>query len=144
MIFEKLDKSLDNKYLKRVSNFVKEHDFSNEECGMHEISEGFFYNLIEYSSTTPDERDWESHKDFLDIHVVFEGNERIYHNFSYNMKSEGYDKDSDWAQWTGDKLNDIVLQKGDILLFDTEDVHKTALIYKNKEKIRKAVFKIKI
>lgn len=128
----------------KVIEYIQLHDLSVLSTGIHEVSEDFFFNLIEYNSTTPDNRVWESHRTYLDIHVPLIGEELIYHNFVENMKVTGYIEDEDWVQQDGMFSSQMVVSPGDILLLDQEDSHKTGLSNGENKFIRKAVFKVKI
>ena len=74
--------------LKKVVDYLKTHDVSQEEKGTHTVSDDFFYNVIEMETTDEEHRVWESHRAYYDVHVLFEGKERISYNFLSNMKVE--------------------------------------------------------
>lgn len=130
--------------VKKVVDFLSEHDVASEEKGTHTVSDDFFYNIIEMETTTPDQRVWESHRAFYDVHVIFEGQERISYNHLSNMKLRDYDADGDWQQMDGLPLFDILLTPGTVLLLDPNDAHKTGLIVAEPKNIKKVVFKVKL
>ena len=113
--------------LKKVVDYLKTHDVSQEEKGTHTVSDDFFYNVIEMETTDEEHRVWESHRAYYDVHVLFEGKERISYNFLSNMKVEDYVKEEDWQQMSGTSLFDIHFTPGSILLLDPNDAHKTGL-----------------
>ena len=119
--------------LKKVVDYLKTHDVSQEEKGTHTVSEDFFYNVIEMETTDEEHRVWESHRAYYDVHVLFEGKERISYNFLSNMKVEDYVKEEDWQQMSGS-----------ILLLDPNDAHKTGLKVDQAQGIRKVVFKVRL
>ena len=43
-------------------------------------------------TTDEEHRVWESHRDYYDVHVLFEGKERISYNFLSNMNLEDYER----------------------------------------------------
>ena len=114
------------------------------EKGNHPVSDDFFYNVIEMTTTTEDERVWESHREFYDVHLIFEGRERIHYNFLSNMEEGDYDAEGDWQQMSGQALFDLIFTPGSLLLLDPNDAHKTGLIAEEAGPIRKVVFKVKI
>ena len=120
--------------LKKVVDYLKTHDVSQEEKGTHTVSDDFFYNVIEMETTDEEHRVWESHRAYYDVHVLFEGKERISYNFLSNMKVEDY----------GSSLFDIHFTPGSILLLDPNDAHKTGLKVDQAQGIRKVVFKVRL
>ncbi|MCR8968807.1 YhcH/YjgK/YiaL family protein [Facklamia sp. 7083-14-GEN3] len=128
----------------RVIKFLKENgDLINSQPGPHIISDDFYYNILEYDTTTDDQRVWESHRSYLDVHVPIKGKERIWHNFIGNVQLGEYVEKDDWQQSQAQPLSELIVQPGQILVFDREDIHKTGLIVDHAEKIKKAVFKVK-
>ena len=130
--------------LKKVVDYLKTHDVSQEEKGTHTVSDDFFYNVIEMETTDEEHRVWESHRAYYDVHVLFEGKERISYNFLSNMKVEDYVKEEDWQQMSGPSLFDIHFTPGSILLLDPNDAHKTGLKVDQAQGIRKVVFKVRL
>ena len=57
----------------KVVDYLKTHDVSQDEKGTHSVSDDFFYNVIEMETTDEEHRVWESHRDYYDVHVLFEG-----------------------------------------------------------------------
>ena len=104
----------------------------------------FFYNVIEMETTDEEHRVWESHRDYYDVHVLFEGKERISYNFLSNMNLEDYVKEEDWQQMSGHSMFDIHFTPGAILLLDPNDAHKTGLKVDQAQDIRKIVFKVRL
>ncbi|WP_124039915.1 YhcH/YjgK/YiaL family protein [Neoactinobaculum massilliense] len=140
----KIARPVANPILKRVVDFLAEHDISGEEAGIHQVSEDFSYNILELETTTPENRAWESHRDFYDVHVIFQGREKIAFNHVSAMNLGDYVADVDWQQMTGEPLFHVVLEPGEILLLDPNDAHETALIADHAQPIRKAVFKVRV
>ncbi|MDN6626960.1 MAG: YhcH/YjgK/YiaL family protein [Pisciglobus halotolerans] len=129
----------------KVINYLKEHDLASKEKGSHPIEgEDFFVNVIEYETTDEDNRIWESHKSYLDIHVVATGVERIYHSFIENMKAGSYHEEDDYLEITGTKENTINLSPNQLLVFYPEDTHKTGMKTDKEMTVKKGVFKVKL
>ena len=71
--------------VKECFEYAKTHDLASYEKGSHEIDgDRLFVNIVEYTTTTPEERFWEAHKNYLDVHVMIHGNEQIDLNFIQN------------------------------------------------------------
>ena len=90
-----VERDIQHPALKKVLEFLQTHDVSQDEKGNHPVSDDFFYNVIEMTTTTDDERVWESHREFYDVHLIFEGRERIHYNFLSNMEEGDYDRSED-------------------------------------------------
>ena len=73
--------------IKECFEYAKTHDLASYEKGSHEIDgERLFVNIVEYETTTPENRFWEAHKNYLDVHFMIHGTEQIDLNFIQNMK----------------------------------------------------------
>ena len=72
--------------IKECFTYAKEHDLASYEKGSHAIDgDRLFVNIVEYTTTIPEKRFWEAHKNYLDIHVMIHGTEQIDLNFIQNM-----------------------------------------------------------
>lgn len=59
--------------------------------GRHPIDgDRLFVNIVEYTTTTPENRFWEAHRAYLDIHLMLDGAEQIDLNFIQNMAQKEY------------------------------------------------------
>lgn len=132
--------------LKKCFKYMKEHDLSTLEKGSYEIEgKELFVNIENYDTVTRQERFWEAHRKYIDIHVILSGRECIDVNFIDNMKTLSYEEDKDFAMLEGDKNSTVdLVNKGDFLICYPQDVHRTAVMYDKSEKIKKAIFKIKL
>ena len=109
--------------------YAQEHDLMAYEKGSHEIDgDDLFVNIVEYETTTPQNRFWEAHRQYLDLHFMLRGPEQIDVNFIDNMEQKEY----------------VVLTEGDFLLCYPKDAHRTAVAVDGPAVIKKAIFKIKI
>ena len=74
--------------VKECFAYLKDHDLMAYGKGTHEIDGSrLFVNVVEYATTAPENRFWEAHKDYLDVHVMLKGQERIDVNFIQNMET---------------------------------------------------------
>ena len=102
-------------------------------------------NNVEYTTTTPEERFWEAHKKYLDVHVMLRGTEQIDLNFIQNMKLNEFVEKDDFLPMDGNKNSSVVLTDGDFLICYPNDGHRTAVQAGDKpETIKKAIFKVRI
>lgn len=126
-------------------NYAQAHDLKTFEKGSHEIDGSrLFVNIVEYTTTTADNRFWEAHKDYLDIHVMLDGQEQIDVNFIENMQQKEYVPADDFLPMDGEMNGYVVLEDGDFLICYPHDAHRTAIQLKAPEQIKKAIFKVRI
>lgn len=135
-----------NEKIDRAISYIKEMDFQNLEPKMYEVDgDEIFFNLIEYETKEEEERFWESHKKYIDLHFILEGKEFIgYEQFNRMKVKENYHEADDYYLLEGNLQSKVLLQKDDFMILYPEDVHMTALKVDESERVRKVVFKIKI
>ncbi len=131
--------------IKECFAYANTHDLKSFETGCHEIDgDRFFVNIVEYETTTAENRFWEAHKDYLDIHFMICGEEQIDLNFIQNMELKEYVKKDDFLPMDGDKNANVILRDNDFLVCYPCDAHRTAIAITEPKKIKKAIFKVKI
>ena len=114
--------------VKECFEYAKTHDLASYEKGSHEIDgDRLFVNIVEYTTTTPEERFWEAHKNYLDVHVMIHGNEQIDLNFIQNMELKDFVEKDDFLPMDGEKNSSVVLTDGDFLICYPSDGHRTAV-----------------
>ena len=148
MVFGNLDHIEEFSFLeeeiKECFDYARTHDLASFERGSHEIDgEGLFVNIVEYTTTVPEERFWEAHKKYLDVHLMLSGTEQIDLNFIQNMEKKEFVEKNDFLPLEGEKNSFVQLKKGDFLVCYPSDGHRTAVAVKGPERIKKAIFKVK-
>src|SRR5437868_6039089 len=71
--------------------YIKSTNFENLVKNTYKVDgEEFFFNLLEYETKDAEDRFWESHKKYIDLHYILEGTEFIgYEQFErMNIKEE--------------------------------------------------------
>ncbi len=125
--------------------YAKSHDLASYEKGSHEIDgERLFVNIVEYTTTTPEERFWEAHKNYLDVHVMLHGTEQIDVNFIQNMKLKEFVAEEDFLPMEGEKNSSVILRDNDFLICYPSDGHRTAVAVNEPQTIKKAIFKVRV
>ncbi|MBE5040465.1 YhcH/YjgK/YiaL family protein [Ructibacterium gallinarum] len=126
-------------------NYAKEHDLVTLEKGTHTIDgDQLFVNIVEYETTTPENRFWEAHRYYLDLHLMLSGTERIDTGFIDRMEQKEFVEKDDFLPLDGEANGHAVLNQGDFLLCYPVDAHRTAVQVNGPVKVKKAIFKIKI
>lgn len=125
--------------------YAKEHDLNEFGKGSHEIDgKRLFVNIVEYETVEAEKRFWEAHRDYLDIHLMLKGEEQIDMNFIQNMDVKDYVPEDDFLPMEGEKNGDVRLREGDFLICYPADAHRTAVAVNGSQKIKKAIFKVRI
>lgn len=131
--------------LKECFAYVKDHDLSSFEKGSYVIDgERLFVNIVEYTTTTAEDRFWEAHKKYLDVHVMLHGTEQIDIGFIQNMEQKEFVEKDDFLPLEGEKSGTVILRDGDFLICWPGDGHRTAVAAEEPETIKKAIFKVRI
>lgn len=131
--------------LKEFFVYAASHELAGYEKGSHPIDgERFFVNIVEYETTLPENRFWEAHRKYLDVHLMLDGQEQIDLNFIENMEQKEFVEKDDFLPLEGEKNSHVILTEGDFLLCYPKDAHRTAVQVEKPVKIKKAIFKIKI
>lgn len=149
MIFGNISQEKRYTYLEknilRCFSYMKENDLSAFDKGSYEINgQQLFVNVVEYETTTAENRFWEAHRYYLDLHVMLSGQEQIDLNFIENMTQGEFVEKDDFLPLEGERSSCVTMRKGDFLLCCPDDAHRTAVQVEQSEKIKKAIFKIKI
>lgn len=134
-----------SKAIKECFKYAQTHDLKSYDKGSHEIDgERLFVNIVEYTTTTADERFWEAHKNYLDVHFMLDGTEQIDLNFIQNMQLKEFVPKDDFLPMDGEKNSSVILHNDDFLICYPADAHRTAVAVNKPETIKKAIFKVKI
>lgn len=149
MIFGNIENKKEFEYLedgiKKCLEYANSHDLLSYEKGRYEIDgQKLFVNIVEYTTTSAQERFWEAHKKYLDLHLMLDGSEQIDLNFIQNMSLKDFVDEDDFLPMDGDKNSSVILKAGDFLICYPSDGHRTAVAVDGPEKIKKAIFKVQI
>lgn len=147
MIFANIKNLNDYAYLdekiKKCFTYYRSNDLNSFNPGSYEIEgKDIFVNIVEYE--TKEDSFWEAHKDYIDLHLMLDGEEKIKLNFIENMKLGSYSKEEDYQALEGDSNSSVILKKEDFLICYPSDGHMTGLRLKDRTRIKKAIFKIKL
>lgn len=123
--------------------YARTHNLAELEPGSYEIDgKRLFVNIVEYTTTTPENRIWEAHRKYLDLHLMLNGTEQIDLNFISNMEQKDYVANDDFLPLEGEKNSSVILKSGDFLICYPNDGHRTAVAVGTPEKVKKAIFKL--
>ena len=129
--------------IKKCFEYAASNNLLDFEKGSYKIDgNNLFVNIVEYETIDVENRFWEAHKNYLDLHLMLDGKEQIDVNFIGNMEEKEFVEKDDFLPLEGDKNGHVILEKGDFLVCYPNDAHRTAVKVNNPKKIKKAIFKI--
>lgn len=138
------DKKEHNIY-KKIIDYLSHTDINQLTTGCTYIEEDqFFVNILIYQTNTSDQRIWEAHHDYLDVHLMLAGEEYIDHNFIEKMTLGAYHLEEDNQEVFGVPANRIHLLPQQLLILYPGDAHKTGICVDRPISVKKAVFKLKL
>ena len=115
------------------------------EKGSHPIEgDKLFVNVVEYETTVKENRFWEAHRQYLDVHVMLKGEEQINLNFIDRMEQKEFVEKDDFLPLEGENNSHVVLREGDFLICYPTDGHMTAIQTGDPMQVKKAIFKVQI
>lgn len=123
--------------------FLKENDLEKLSLGSYEIDgKEIFANLIEFTTEKNSTKKFEAHKEFIDIHYIVRGRERIEVAFVDELEIESYKPDI--MSLSGSSIGYEDLYSGSFMICYPEDAHRPGLAVNGEERVKKLTFKIKI
>lgn len=135
-----------NEKFDKAFEYIQNKNLDHLEPGFYELEgEELFLNVVEYETKNKDERVWESHKKYIDIQIILEGKEFIGYELFDRMKvKEDYNEQDDIYFLEGNLQSMVKLQKGDFIICYPQDAHMAGIMVTGQEKVKKAVFKVKL
>ena len=150
MILKPINSEFNKDFHERIwkaKNYVREHyeELKKLSIGRHnldkEICEGAFINIMEYDSK--ENPPWESHLQFVDIQIIFEGAEDYILANTSDLTPKEYDITTDYHNWEGEGTARLTLSQGNILILLPYDAHRVGLAPKTgKTHVRKGIVKV--
>lgn len=131
-----------NSAFEAIARFVEENDMKAMECGGYDVAEGIKVGISEYEPANGG--DYEAHRDYHDLQYAITGGEYIdVLPIEFAKDSTGYKPDIEFFTSQTSEASRIALEEGTFVFLAPQDTHKPC-IRMSSDKIKKAVFKIKI
>ncbi len=127
--------------------FIAEHDFATLVCGRHDLGEGDFVNVMEYTTKLRQDACYEAHRNYVDIQVVIQGAEQIeVAPVDVLEVTSPYDTDGDCALYDGASVGErFLMTPGRWCLVMPEDAHMPGVSLNDAPApVKKAVFKVRV
>lgn len=113
--------------------------------GRNEIDgDQVFINRFDYQTMTPDEAIWEGHIQYIDIHVLLSGHEKIGVSNMESLTQTVCKPEEDFVGFEGPVETWFTMTPEDILIVYPEDIHKVKVLDSESTLVEKACFKIKV
>ena len=136
---EKMSKKVD-----AVIELVKQHDINSLPIGRYDLSDGSYFTVQEYITKNEHACKLESHKNYVDVHWVVKGKEKI-KSFSIDKLEPEmpYDFENDVAFWKPvDDMMEMQLCDGSYSVLYPNDAHMTCIMVGCQDLVRKIVIKV--
>ncbi|MGX6591678.1 YhcH/YjgK/YiaL family protein [Cetobacterium ceti] len=135
-----------SKMLDKALELIESGEFLKGEPGKNVVEgDDLFFNLVEVDTRELKDCFFETHKDYIDIHVVVEGEENIGYALQEELKAENeYDKCSDFQKFGGEAKQIFTIKNDRFIVFYPEEPHMPLMAIGEPKKIKKAIFKIKL
>lgn len=129
---------------KVLFDYVKSHDLLHADLGRIEIDgERLFINNVNPECVAAEKQVLELHHDYIDVHILLEGAERIGWKALENLQKEtkAYSKEEDCALYSDIPTTYVDLLPGQFAIVYPEDPHAPII---GNGKIRKLIAKVRI
>jgi len=133
-----------HKGFRKAFHFISENDLSTIELGKHVIDgENVFAIVMEYETQRISDCKAESHKKYIDIQYMVDGEENIgFKTLQNEIPTTSYNSEGDFMFYSLPKLPLTPLKTAHFAIFFPDDIHQTMVQINNPKSLRKVVFKI--
>ncbi len=130
-----------------IGYFLKENKLQNMKEGRYDLQRGIYVMIESYETQKKEDKEYESHKLFVDIQYMISGREIIHVcNIDELMIEKMYHRKKDITFYKNTSGTEYCLKEGECIIFYPKDAHMPCIrVQENKpEKVKKAVFKVPI
>ncbi len=127
-------------------DYAKAKDLVNWDKGSYDIDgRDVFVNIVGYETGDAQDKGWEAHREYLDIHLMLKGEEIILLNDIDKMEQGVFEPQGDYLPLEGEATVSVTCKPMDFLICYPEDGHKPGVKAADAPMtIKKAIFKVKI
>ena len=142
---EGLDSSLEERCFE-AANYLSQLKGEKLSLGSHIVNDGFYYNVIEYETTDEKNKPFESHRKYVDIQLLLDGEEIMQVTDIDRLLTEtNYDDVKDVFLYAPSNMTaSTLLRPGSIMILYPRDAHRSMSIGDNAAKVKKIVGKVLI
>ena len=130
--------------LYRAISFAQQLDKAHPDGKIEIESENIFAIIMRYQSKPADELVFETHKKYIDIQLVLEGEELIDVSVCKSMKcTQEYSIEKDVTLWQpNEDYGSLLMRPGRFTVLYPQDIHRTGRCIDSPEAVRKMVIKV--
>lgn len=135
------------KRFKKAIEFARANDLTDvpEEKGHVIDGKRVFVNIDSFTSKPREDCQWEAHRDYADMHILYQGEELVDVTFLDHLTLGEYDADRDAQAVSGDTVQATVhLKPGDFLICYPNDAHRCNIAPAQPAFVKKGVFKVRV
>jgi biofilm protein TabA len=135
-------------YWDKAFAFIKEHDVQTMTPGRYVVDSSNALNAYIIITEVPlkdfDKTQWESHRQFIDVHYVVTGEEKMgMYPFTKLTVTKPYDETKDLINYSGDG-EIYTVPAGTFIIFFPSDAHRPNITPGGNKVVRKVVMKIRV
>ena len=143
---DKLTQYSEIPYAQDIVDFLNDFKKSDMQPRRYDIHGDDLFAAVSRYDTQPNvERQFENHRKYIDLQIVFGGKEEIHwaDTQSLTMVSEEFSKGGDIAFYVGESMGYVLLEGDQCAVLFEEDAHMPNVLHEKSENVLKVVFKIK-
>lgn len=127
-------------------DYILSHDLRELALGKTYIcGDDIYVNIVESDLKAESDGVYEIHKKYLDLHIDIEGTEQIlWCDYLIDNVLHSYDIDSDYELLNGNAISNCLIDNNHFVICMLEESHMPCVLNKNCNKVKKAIFKIKV
>lgn len=139
------DSSLEGRCLK-AAKFLCQLQGDELSLGCHVVDDEFYYNVIEYETTGENEKPFESHRKYVDVQLLLDGEEIMQViDIARLQEKRNYDNDTDVVLYTASYMAaSTILRPGTIMILFPRDAHRSMSFKGSAVVVKKVVGKVLI
>lgn len=144
LVEPKMSQELIQKKVDSALNYIKDLDKSNLQIGKYEVDDDFYYSVIEYDTKEMEQCKLESHRKYIDIQYIIEGEEVMkLSDTSALVKETEYDENNDIQFWKKTyNMTELTLKKDSYIVLYSKDAHMGGVNNNEVLKVKKIVGKV--
>lgn len=134
-----------SKNLDKALEYLQKNSLDCLGMGRNEVDgEQVYINRFGYTTARASELTFEAHEEYVDIHVLLSGEERIDIANIDDLTEFEADKATDYIGYKGKEQITVAMTCADILVVFPKEAHRVKVQLAEPTKVEKAVFKVKI
>ncbi len=130
-------------YKKIVEDYIKKIDFSKFTEGKMQLDGEDYVLISKYNTKENNDMIFEKHEKFIDGFYMLDGEEIVLVSKNMDEITSEYIVEKERLLATVKDYQTVIIKKGDLLILDTDELHKPTLAIEKSSPVVKAIFKIR-